>query len=80
MEDSVWHKVSAKDKPSPYEYILVETNTKHYPYRIVIVDDVSGWWRDAYKTSYFFPRWCDKKQFRGNDFTVKRWAYLKDIK
>lgn len=82
-EQTVWHKLSAKDKPMPLEYLLVETNTYHYPFRICIYYEGDyEYFRDAYKTSYFFPRWSNapNSMKRSNDFTIKRWAYLKDIK
>lgn len=59
-----------RKKPKPYEYALVETYTKCYPYIICLVDE-GGVWRDAYKTSYFFPKSCGKISYRGNDFRVK---------
>ena len=74
---TVWHNL--RKKPKPYEYVLVETYTKHYPYRVCFYNE-EGFWRDAYKTSYFFPKsFCNVHPMR-NDFRVKRWAYIKDIK
>lgn len=75
--ESVWHNL--RTKPKQHEYVLVETYTKHYPYRVCLYFE-EGYWRDAYKTSYFFPKSC-KMQHKGeNDFRVKRWAYINDIK
>ena len=75
MEDKIWH--SLRDKPDVWEYLLVETTTKHYPYRICLVTD-GGYWKDAYKTSYYFPKGTNKYGL-DNDFKPKRWLYLKDI-
>lgn len=74
--ETVWHNL--RKKPKPYEYVLVETYTKHYPYRICFMLE-NGVWRDAYKTSYCFPNRLRVK-YGGNDFRVKRWAYINDIK
>ena len=74
---TVWHNL--RNKPKPYEYVLVETYTKHYPYRICLVGE-GGVWRDAYKTSYFFPKSSKIQYKRENDFRVKMWAYINDIK
>lgn len=73
--ETVWHNL--RKKPKPYEYVLVETYTKHYPYRICLMLE-NGVWSDAYKTSYCFPNHLREKY--GNDFRVKRWAYINDIK
>ena len=77
--ETVWHNL--RKKPKPYEYVLVETYTKRHPYRVCFYFE-EGFWRDAYKTSYFIP-----KSYRNmhptnarNDFKVKRWAYINDIK
>lgn len=35
--ETVWHNL--RKKPKPYEYVLVETYTKCYPYRICLVDE-----------------------------------------
>ena len=77
--ETVWHNL--QKKPKPYEYVLVETYTKHYPYRVCFYFE-EGFCRDAYKTSYFIT-----KSYRNvhpinmkNDFRVKRWAYINDIK
>ena len=77
--ETVWHNL--RKKPKPYEYVLVETYTKRYPYRVCFYFE-EDFWRDAYKTSYFIP-----KSYRNvhstnvrNDFRVKRWAYINDIK
>ena len=35
--ETVWHNL--RKKPKPYEYVLVETYTKRYPYRICLVDE-----------------------------------------
>lgn len=77
--ETVWHNL--RKKPKPYEYVLVETYTKHYPYRVCFYTE-EGLWRDAYKTSYFIP-----KSYRNmhptnarDDFRIKRWAYINDIK
>lgn len=77
--ETVWHNL--RKKPKSYEYVLVETYTKHYPYRVCFYFE-EGFWRDAYKTSYFIP-----KSYRNvhpinmkNGFRVKRWAYINDIK
>ena len=65
--ETVWHNL--RKKPKPYEYVLVETYTKCYPYRICLVDE-GGVFRDAYKTSYFFPKSYGKISYRGNDFRL----------
>jgi len=77
--ETVWHNL--RKKPKSYEYVLVETYSKHYPYRVCFYFE-EGFWRDAYKTSYFIT-----KSYRNvhpinmkNDFRVKRWAYINDIK
>jgi len=75
--ETIWHDL--RKKPIPLEYLLVETHTKHYPYRVCLYFE-DGTFRDAYKTSYFFPKSCKVPHHRDNDFTVKRWAYIKDIK
>ena len=75
--ETIWHDL--RKKPQPHEYVLVETYTKHYPYRICIYFEL-GYWRDAYKTSYFFPKSCKRQYKIENDFRVKRWAYINDIK
>lgn len=76
--ETIWHNL--RKKPKPYEYVIVETYTKHYPYRVCFYFG-EGFWRDAYKTSYFFPKSCKIQPYKGgNDFRVKRWAYINDIK
>ena len=76
--ETVWHDL--RKKPKPYEYVLVETYTKHYPYRVCLYFE-EGFWRDAYKTSYFHPKsYCNAHPNVRNDFRVKRWAYINDIK
>lgn len=76
--ETIWHNL--RTKPKQYEYVLVETYTKHYPYRVCFYFE-GGFWRDAYKTSYFFPKSCKiQPNKEGNDFRVKRWAYINDIK
>ena len=76
--ETIWHNL--RKKPKPYEYVLVETYTKCYPYRICLVDE-GGVWRDAYKTSYFHQKSYRKVHPNvTNDFRVKRWAYINDIK
>lgn len=73
--EKMWHNL--REKPDAWEYLLVETTTKHYPYRVCFMTD-SGYWRDAYKSSYYFPK-GNKYSYLGNDFKPKRWAYLKDL-
>lgn len=75
--ETIWHNL--RKKPKPYEYVIVETYTKHYPYRVCFYFG-EGFWMDAYKTSYFFPKSCGKISYRGNDFRVKKWAYIEDVK
>jgi len=76
--ETIWHDL--RKKPKPYEYVLVETYTKHYPYRVCFYFE-EGFWRDAYKTSYFYPKSYRKVHPNArNDFRVKRWAYINDIK
>ena len=75
MEEKLWHDL--RKKPRPYEYVLVETYSKHYPYRVCFYFE-EGFWRDAYKTSYCFPNRLRVK-YGDNDFRVKRWAYIKDL-
>lgn len=75
--ETVWHNL--RKKPKPYEYVLVETFSNRYRYRICLVEE-DGVLRDAYKTSYFFPKSCGKMPLGGNGFGVKRWAYINDIK
>lgn len=72
---SVWHNL--RTKPEPYRMLLVETFSKHYHYRICFYLD-NGLWRDAYKTSYYLSKSC--KSPVKNDFRVKRWAYIDNIK
>lgn len=75
--EAIWHDL--RKKPIPLEYLLVETYTKHYPYRVCVYFE-DGYWRDAYKTSYFFPKSYKIQHKIENDFRVKRWAYINDIK
>lgn len=76
--ETIWHNL--RKKPKPYEYVLVETYTKRHPYRVCFYIE-EGYWRDAYKTSYFHPN-PYKLQHPNceDDFRVKKWAYIKDIK
>lgn len=76
--ESVWHNL--REKPKQFEYVLVETYTKHYPYRVCFYFE-EGFWRDAYKTSYFYSKSYRKAHPDViDDFRVKRWAYINDVK
>ena len=75
--ETVWHDL--RKKPIPLEYLLVETYTKNYPYRVCFYFE-DGTFMDAYKTSYFFPKSSKVQHHKKNDFRVKRWAYINDIK
>ena len=76
--ETIWHDL--RKKPKPNEYILVETYTKHYPYRVCLYFE-EGYWRDAYKTSYSHSKPYKMKHPNcEDDFRVKRWAYINDIK
>ena len=75
--ETVCHNL--RKNPKPYEYVLVETYTKHYQYRVCFYFE-EGFWRDAYKTSYFHQKsYCNVHPNVRNDFRVKRWAYINDI-
>lgn len=75
--ESIWHNL--RKKPIPYEILLVETHSIRCPYRICLFNHY-GFWSDFFRTSYYFPKSCKKKYCVCNDFRVKRWAYLNDIK
>lgn len=81
-DKKIWHDL--RKTPEKWEHVLVLTGIKRYPHRICFVNDM-GWWMDATKTSYFYPKSCQKPpsgpyDFKEtNDFKVKRWAYIKDL-
>jgi hypothetical protein len=75
-DKKIWHNL--REKPEKWEHVLVQTGIARYPHRICFVNDM-GWWMDATKTSFFFPKSCDKPPHKTNDFKVKRWAYIKDL-
>lgn len=71
----IWHDL--RTKPRQFEYLLVETKTKHYPFRVCVY--LGGCYRDAYKTSYFHTKKYMNGRKLENDFMVKRWAYIDDL-
>ena len=74
---TVWHDL--RTKPKPYNYVLVKTTSTLRQYRLCyILDD--GVWKDASVASYFYPNKIKKKYGIHGDFTVKKWAYINDIK
>ena len=75
----IWHDL--RTKPRQFEYLLVETKTKHYPYRVCIFckRDEFYYFHDAYKTSYFYTRKSWRAKNLKDDFVVKRWAYIDDL-
>lgn len=77
MEKTIWHNL--RTKPASWEYVLVETSVKRYPFRICYYIEESGYWMDAYKTSYYIPKTSKFYRKGISAFKVKRWAYLKDI-
>lgn len=75
-DKKIWHDL--RTVPEKWEHVLVLTGITRYPHRICFVNDL-GWRMDATKTSFFYPKQCNKPPHKTNDFKVKRWAYIKDL-